>query len=263
MIDSSSPPNSKSTRLSQNPTQQVFAFDLDGLKPRLKIYMMPDALVRQSSSELWISRRDEVITDALNATGLGKHWRSIRGYLASLEAEKMGYVEALGWDAERPEVARQKAYVRFSEAGMGDVERFLDLGGLLGQDERIREIKMAAREMWSVFVEGSGGLGFESIADLKGRTGGALLAYELRLGCDVPVSAKCDLPLRLSIYSHLVLRHLFLSNSRSRRWRAMCTSLMDINSLLPSSLPFQLRFHTSPTDIRFSGRKDGQREGLV
>lgn len=69
MIDSlwPSPSQSSSTHL----TQQVFAFDLDGLLSRLKIYIMLDTLFRLSPVSQWISRREKLIVSALDAARLG------------------------------------------------------------------------------------------------------------------------------------------------------------------------------------------------
>lgn len=221
-----------STPSSRHVTQQVFAFDMQGDAPRLKIYIMPDARVRQgrrrhpasssySSSSSSTIPRSVLIADALAATGLARPWALVQSYLSALDgSDRAGHVEALGWDAWcRPgDGARQKAYVRFQRAGLGDVLRHLDLGGQLA-GPRIREIQEAAREMWTVFLgprgeereEGSGGdsdhdsgieispeggskglLEFGSIEDLADRTAGALLAYEMRLGMDEPWSVKCE-----------------------------------------------------------------------
>jgi len=74
---------------------------------------------------------------------------------------------------------------------LNDVLAHLDLGGRL-DSERIQEIKEAATEMWSAFAPREEGLKFGSIEDLKDRTGGALLAYELRQGVQVPCSIECS-----------------------------------------------------------------------
>jgi hypothetical protein len=76
-----SSPTASAPSASKNLTEQVFAFGLEGSIPRLKIYMMPDAKVRQSPPEKWISCRDYLITTALEGTGLGVPWSLVRSYL--------------------------------------------------------------------------------------------------------------------------------------------------------------------------------------
>lgn len=253
-------------------TQQVFAFDIEGDAPRLKIYIMPDAKVRQTSIP-----RNVLITQALEATGLGTPWACVQDYLSQLDEEHAGHVEALGWDAwcSPAEGARQKAYVRFRKAALEDVLRHLDLGGRL-TSSRIREIQEAAGEMWSVFLSerqnkcasgdetGSGSgievdheknrdlLEFGSMDDLADRTAGVVLAYELRVGMDEPCSVKCE---------------YFQSTSRRPLLRSQCPLARELAdlfcSLLPSEIPLLLRQSTCSQDRCFSGGEDGKTTRLV
>lgn len=229
-----------SSPASHHVTQQVFAFDLEGDAPRLKIYIMPDAKVRQTSAP-----RAVLITAALEATGLGRPWSLVQDYLAGLDDARAGHVEALGWDAWCGPAAgaRQKVYVRFRRAGLDDVLRHLDLGGRLA-GPKMRDIQEAAREMWGVFlgrergegdeeaasessddddddsgieVDGEGVkelLKFDNIDNLADRTAGALLAYEMRLGMDEPCSVKCKFCIRF----HYCLKQIDQAHSQS--WNA-------------------------------------------
>jgi len=176
----------------RNLTQQVFAFDMEGDDPRLKVYAMPDAKVRLESLDRRLSRRDEVVDATLKASGFEMTWEPVQKYLINLRETQpalAGYPEALGWDACSPDQARMKVYVRFKEAKLAQVLSHLDLGGAL-DSEYTREVKLAATEMWETF--GAKQLRFDDVANPQDRTGGALLAYELRPGRREPSAVKCE-----------------------------------------------------------------------
>lgn len=68
----------------------------------------------------------------------------------------------------------------------------LDLGGVL-DSERIQSTKFAAAEMWkSIAVEQpEEKIVVNDMESISGRTLGFLVAYELRVGFEKPVAAKC------------------------------------------------------------------------
>lgn len=174
-------------------TQEVFAFDLETDKPRLKIYAMPDAKISVAGAEQQFQRRDEVLASALARCGFSESWETVNSYLHHLRSTQpafAGFPEALGWDAVDPARARMKIYVRYKEADLQNVLEHLDLGGKL-QSEYIDELKYAATEMWNVFGAREA-LMTGDLAIPVERTGGALLAYECKQGMSAPCAIKCE-----------------------------------------------------------------------
>jgi len=176
-------------------TQQGFGFDFNGNEAQMKMYMVPDVKAAlRGSNDIALGKR-EIFNEALQACGFERGWRVIDDYLSwlhSTQSVSIGVPDMLAWDSCKPEDSRMKVYIRFQETDLEHALAHLDLGGSL-DTEGIRCTKIAATEMWkSIAVEQPEEKIIVSNMECPtGRTLGFLVAYELRVGFEKPVAAKC------------------------------------------------------------------------
>jgi hypothetical protein len=176
-------------------TQQGFGFDFDGPETQMKMYMVPDikAALRESN-DITLGKR-AIFQEALQVCGFDHGWKAIDNYLSwlhSTQSVSMGVPDMLAWDSCKPEDSRMKVYIRFQETDLEHALSHIDLGGTLNS-KRIQCTKLAATKMWkSIAVEQpEEKIVVSNMESTTGRTLGFLVAYELRVGFEKPVAAKC------------------------------------------------------------------------
>jgi DMATS type aromatic prenyltransferase len=176
-------------------SQELYAFDVNKDELDLKIYLCPDSVVGNVDIEKRTARKDELVSETLNASPYSGAWSLISEYLSELnqtESEASGHLELLGWDAQAGKKGqRMKVYARFCHTDLALLLNHLDLGGRV-KSERIDEIKAAAQELWTRFGSDDVSIKTTDMADLNARTRAVILAYELQKDETAPTSVKCE-----------------------------------------------------------------------